>query len=205
MEQISYFQDDIELLMALAGLILMIATLNIANLTAAQGSSQGRETAVRLGLGASRWRLIRQMLTESVMLSMMGGLLALAVATFGIRVLTVYLANGFTTFAMQPELDYRLMGVAFLVAVAVGILFGIAPAMRAAEPPGVSLRQRYQINRTAQWNFQNHPRQSAVGKVFCRSLTMVTSVLSLHVPCPRRVCFHKQDSEAEGRCEQSDL
>ena len=87
--------------------------------------------AVRLSLGAGRLRVTRQLLTESVLLSLLGGLLGVLIAAVGIRLLTLMLANGDPDFTLGAELDWRVLGFTVAVAVATGILFGLAPAIQA--------------------------------------------------------------------------
>ena len=94
--------------------------------------------AVRLSLGAGRLRVIRQSLTESVLLSLCGGLLGILVAWIGIRSLTLLLANGDPDFTLRADLDWRVLGFTLLVIVAAGILFGMGRPIQATQ---VTLRR----------------------------------------------------------------
>lgn len=125
------YQQPIYVLMAMVALILLIACSNIASLLLARSAARRREIAVRLSVGASRWRVIRQLLTESVLLSSIGGLLGVAFAWWGIRVLTLLLANGRANFTLHAELNWHVLGVTLTLSLVTGLLFGLAPALRA--------------------------------------------------------------------------
>src|SRR5438067_8572504 len=112
----------------MAGLILAIACANIANLLLARATARRREMAVRLSVGAGRFRVIRQLLTESALLASIGGALGVAVAVWGIRFLTLLLANGREEFTLRPDLNWHVLGVAMALSIMTGMLFGLAPA-----------------------------------------------------------------------------
>ncbi len=118
------------ILFTVAGLILAIACANIANLLLARAAARRREIAVRLSIGAGRWRVIRQLLTESVMLASMGGALGIAFALWGIRFLTALLANGREDFALHAGLNWHVLVVAAGLSLVTGALFGLAPALQ---------------------------------------------------------------------------
>jgi predicted permease len=112
---------------------MLIACANVANLLLAKASGRQREMAIRAALGASRWRVVRQLLAESVVLSMVGAVLGVAIAYCGIGTLT-HLAAANLPRAGAVNLDLRLVGFALLVSLVSAALFGLAPALHASRP-----------------------------------------------------------------------
>ena len=90
--------------------------------------------AVRLSLGAGRWRVVRQLLTESVLLASLSGALGILIAVAGIRVLTLLLANGQEGFTLHAELNWHVLAVTLALSLLCGVLFGLAPALQATRP-----------------------------------------------------------------------
>src|SRR5579871_738918 len=124
------FSKPLFVLMTLVGLILAIACSNVANLLLARSAGRRREIALRLSLGAGRARIIRQLLTESVLLSVVGGALAVFFAVVGVRFLSVLLAAGPRGVTIQAGLNGHVLAVAIALSLLTGILFGIAPALQ---------------------------------------------------------------------------
>ena len=118
------------LLMGSVGLVLLIACSNVANLLLARATSRERETAIRMALGAGRGMLVRQLLTESVVLALAGSLAGLALAKWGLYVLTRIAAESFPRVA-EAGLDFRVLGFTILLALSTGIVFGLWPALQA--------------------------------------------------------------------------
>jgi len=124
------FSLPLQILMVVVGLVLLIACANIANLLLARATSREREIAVRLAIGASRMRLVRQMLTESLLLALVGGALGVLFATWASDALLRMVSTGPEPLPLNIAPDPRVLAFTFLVSLATAILFGIAPALR---------------------------------------------------------------------------
>ncbi len=118
-------------LLAATGVLLGLACLNVAGLFLARGSARDREISTRLALGASRGRIARQLFADSVLLAVAGGALGVALAPLVMQTLLAFLPRNAGESALQSAIDARLLGFAFLVSVATGVLTGFAPALQA--------------------------------------------------------------------------
>ncbi len=118
-------------LMAMVGLVLLIACANLAGLLIARGEGRQREIALRLALGAGRVRLVRQLMTESLLLAIAGGAAGLALASWTINVIVHSIPENEGASGLTTQLDYRVLIFACVVSLVTGILFGLVPAIRA--------------------------------------------------------------------------
>lgn len=136
------YRRPLYVLLAIVGLILLLACANLANLMLARTVARSHEMSLRKALGASRWRLVRQALTESLLLSFAGALLGFAFAHWGSIVLVTQMTqNSVPPVTLDLRADLRVLGVGISLALLSGILFGLAPTWRASrESPGAVLR-----------------------------------------------------------------
>ncbi len=131
------------LLFAATGVLLGLACLNVAGLFLARGSARGREIGTRLALGASRGRIGRQLLADSLLLAVAGGVLGIALAPPAMRALIAFLPRDLAANALRPSLSLDLLGFALVTSFAAGLLSGLAPALHAGHDNIVnSLRER---------------------------------------------------------------
>ena len=127
------FSTALVVLMAMVGLVLLIACANVANLLIARGFMRQREIAVRLSLGATRGQLVRQLLTESVLLSLIGGALGIALSVALTRGLIAFIPQQ-QPLLIQPTPDLRILSFTFVLTLVTGIVFGLLPALKASNP-----------------------------------------------------------------------
>jgi len=124
------YSRPLYVLLGIVGLVLTIACANMANLLLAQSVARRKELAVRLSLGAGRWRLVRQLLVESIMLSTIGALTGLLIARWGSRAIVAMLSTRTQVIEVNLAMDWRVFAFTAAVGVITGLLFGVAPAFR---------------------------------------------------------------------------
>jgi len=136
MDQIvgAQMRSSLYVLMSAVGMLLLIGCANLANLTLARGTSREREVAVRASLGAGRGRLVRQFLTENIVLAGAGGLVGLVVGYAFIKLLSILLPPFSLPAVAKVAMDTRVLAFSFVLSVATGLIFGLAPALHATKP-----------------------------------------------------------------------
>lgn len=124
------YSKSLTILLGLVAMVLLIACANVANLQLSRAAARRREVALRIALGANRFRLVRQMLTESLLLSVLGGSVGLIFAYWGKDVLLSLRPWGGDELALDLKIDLRVLGFTLGLSIFTGVLFGLAPALR---------------------------------------------------------------------------
>ena len=132
------FSQPLLILMAVVSLVLLIACANVANLVLARSASRLPEFSMRLALGAGRWRLVRQLLVENVILATLGGLVGFLLARWATALLVTFMSSGRTPIVLSLEPDARILAFTALVSVLTGVVCGLVPALRASRVDVVS-------------------------------------------------------------------
>ena len=128
------FSNPLLVLTAIVATVLLIACANVANLLIARATARQKEIAVRLALGASRGRIVSQLLVESVLLALMGGALGLVFAVVIDRALIAFVPRGSASIAITTAPDWRILAFSFAISILTGVVFGLVPALQATRP-----------------------------------------------------------------------
>jgi predicted permease len=167
------------ILLGAVAFVLLIACANVANLLLARAAVRQKELAIRAAVGASRWRMVRQLLTESVMLAAMGGALGFALGAWGVRMLLVVAPGNIPRLTDQdgalraiPVLDWRLAAFSVAVAAFTGILFGLFPALHTSNPDLASTLK--EGGRSGSALFHNRARSALVITEVALALVLLT-------------------------------
>src|ERR1700722_3476494 len=171
------FGEPLKLLMALVALVLLIACANLANLLLARGAARQREFAVRLSIGAGRGRLIRQLLTESFLLAMLGAALGVVLAQWAdsvlLRMVSPTGSVGQEAIQLSLRPDARVLAFTFTVAILTALLFGLIPALRATRLDLSPMLKSGASGATV----EGHSRRFPVGKILVVTQVSISLVL----------------------------
>jgi predicted permease len=125
------YSNTLKILLGMTGLVLLIACVNLANLLMARSAARAQEIGIRLAIGAGRRRILRQLLTENLVLALLGGGVGLLVAAGGHRLLVTFLTGNMQRVSLDFRLDGRVLGFSLAMSILTGLLSGVLPALRA--------------------------------------------------------------------------
>jgi len=165
------FAQPVWALMGFVMLLLLCAAVNIANLLLVRASKRGREMAIRLSIGAGRGRLIRQLLTESVILAALGGALGLLLAPVAAQSLVRFLSSAMGTMTLSFSIDPRMLGFTIAISCAVALSFGLAPALAATRT------DRMPLFRGGSSSRENTPRAARSGRLLIIAQVAISCIL----------------------------
>ncbi len=168
------YSQPLYVLMTMVGLILLLACANVANLLLARSAARRREIALRLSIGASRWRIIRQLMTESVLLASLSGICGVLCSIWGIRFLTLLLANGRNNFTLRAELNWHVLAATAGLSLLTGLMFGLAPALQATRVDVLpSLKETHGVQGAARRGL----RRLSLGQVLVASQIAISMLM----------------------------
>ena len=156
------YRDGLIILLGIVGCVLLVACVNVANLMLARATARQKEFALRAALGAGRWRIVRQLMVESLLLALVGGVLGFALSIWALRLLLTSIPIQLP-FWMNFSIDLRVLGFTIAITVLTGLLFGAAPALQTS---------RVDLNDT----LKEGGRGAGVGRGRSRSFLVVTEI-----------------------------
>jgi putative ABC transport system permease protein len=170
------------ILMGAVGLVLLIACANVANLLLARASARQKEIAIREAIGAGRARIVRQLLTESLLLALAGGTLGLALGSWGVRALLVLVPGDLPRTQELVGLDPRVAGFTFLLAIITGIAFGLFPALALArtEPSSVLKAAVGSLKKSRTRNVLVAAEVAIAVVLLCGAMLLIRSFAAMH-------------------------
>jgi len=168
------------MMMGVVGLVLLIACVNLANLLLAQGARRQKEISLRAALGAGRTRIVRQMLTESMLLSLAGGVVGLAIAYAGRSILWSLRPPFIEESGIDLSLDSHVLLFTFGVAILTGFIFGLAPAVKASRPDLMETLNAGGRGGTIGWRRDPLRSLLVIGEMALALITLVGAGLFLH-------------------------